>query len=115
MEDFLYIFRGGDARDASQSPELMQQHMQKWMKWMEELGKNGRLVGGEPLHMEGAVVKGGGKVITDGPYAEGKELVGGYLIVKASNLKEAAELSKECPIFEYDGTVEVRPIQKMEM
>lgn len=112
MEDFLYIFRGGDAREANQSPEAMQQHMQKWMKWMEELGKNGSMVGGEPLQMEGAVVT-KGTVITDGPYAEGKELVGGYLIVKAKDLKEAAELSKDCPIFEYNGSVEVRPIQKM--
>src|SRR5688500_3650953 len=112
MEEFLYLFRGGDAQAAQESPEALQQHMQKWMKWMEELGRNGQMIGGEPLQTTGAVVTNGGKIVTDGPYAEGKELVGGYLIVKAKDLKEAAEISKGCPIFEYDGTVEVRPLQK---
>lgn len=111
----MYLFRGGDIQSSQESPEAMQQHMQKWIKWMEELGKNGRFIGGEPLTTQGAVVTNKGKIVTDGPYAEGKELIGGYLIVKAKDLKEAAELSKGCPIFEYDGTVEVRPIQKMQM
>jgi hypothetical protein len=114
MEDFMYLFRGGDIQAAQESPEAMQKHMQKWMKWMEELGRNGRMVAGEPLQTSGAMVTKKGQLVTDGPYAEGKEMVGGYLIIKAKDLKEAAEISKGCPIFEYDGTVEVRPIQKMQ-
>ena len=54
-------------------------------------------------------------MVTDGPYAEGKEIVGGYMIIKANDLNEATEVSKDCPIFEYDGSVEVREIVKMEM
>jgi hypothetical protein len=114
MSEFLYLFRGGDAREAGGSPERMQEHMGKWMKWMEDLGKKGKLSGGLPLKNEGKIVRNNG-VVTDGPYAEGKEIVGGYLIVKAADLSEATEISKGCPIFEFDGTVEVREIQSMEM
>jgi hypothetical protein len=114
MSEFLYLFRGGDAREAAGSPEKMQEHMGKWMKWMEDLSKQGKMKGGLPLKNEGKTVASRG-VITDGPFAEGKEIVGGYLIVEAANMNEATEISKDCPIFEYDGTVEVREIQSMEM
>jgi hypothetical protein len=114
MSEFLYLFRGGDIREASNSPEHMQEHMGKWMKWMDDLNKKGQLGGGLPLKNTGTVVKSKG-IVTDGPFAEGKEVVGGYLIVKADSLNEATEISKKCPIFEYDGTVEVREIQSMEM
>lgn len=114
MSEFLYLFRGGDARAASGSPEAMQAHMGKWMTWMDDLAKQGKLSGGLPLKNDGKTVQSRG-VVTDGPYAEGKEIVGGYLIVKANDLNEATEISKDCPIFEYDGTVEIREIQSMEM
>src|SRR5687768_12694611 len=115
MSEFLYLFRGGDVRTLQDSPEAMQQHMEKWRKWMGELASQGKLVGGQPLDSSGKLVKGTKKVITDGPFTEGKEVVGGYLIVKAGNLNEAAEISRDCPIFENDGTVEIRPIQEMTM
>ena len=57
MSEFLYLFRGGDAREAGGSPERMQEHMGKWMKWMEDLGKKGKLSGGLPLKNEGKIVK----------------------------------------------------------
>jgi len=114
MSEFLYLFRGGDVREAGASPDRMQEHMGKWMKWMEDLGRQGKLSGGLPLKNEGKTVQSRG-VVTDGPFAEGKEIVGGYLIVKANDLNEAAEISKGCPIFEFNGTVEVREIQSMEM
>jgi hypothetical protein len=113
MKEFLYIFRGGDATAASQSPEAMQKHMQKWMKWMEELGKDGTMLAGQPLETGGVTLSGSKMKRTDGPYAEGKELVGGYLLIKAADINQAVEISKGCPIFEFDGTVEVRPIQQM--
>ncbi len=115
MSEFLYLFRGGDARDVQQSPEKMQEHMQKWMEWMGQLGQSGKLVGGKPLDPGGKVVANKGNVITDGPFAESKEIVGGYLIVNAENLEEATELSKGCPIFEHNGLVEVREIQDIGM
>lgn len=115
MEQFLYIFRGGDGREVQQSPEAMQVHMQKWGQWMQNLGQSGNFVSGEPLHAEGKVVEKAGEVITDGPFTEGKEIVGGYLIIKATDMNHAVELSKACPIFEHDGSVEVRQIQVIEM
>ena len=113
MEKFMYLFRGG--MPANLSPQEMQANMQKWMTWMEALGKKGQLVGGEPLQNSGKQIAGKKKVVTDGPFAESKEMVGGYLIVNAKDLNDAVELSKGCPIFEEDGHVEVRPIQKLEM
>ena len=56
-----------------------------------------------------------GKVVSDGPFAEGKEIVGGYLIVNAADLDEAAEISKGCPIFKNNGEVEVREILSMDL
>lgn len=112
MADFMYLFRGGEQAG---SPEQMQQHMQKWGAWMKELGKQGHFKAGEPLERTGKVVKGTRKAVTDGPFAEAKDLVGGFLIVSAKDLDEAVALSKGCPIFENDGIVEVRPVMKMNM
>lgn len=113
MKEFLYLFRGGDARRARQSPEEMQAHMEKWGVWMQKLAETGHLSDGKPLETSGKVVAKAGDVITDGPFAEGSEVVGGYLIVKATDLDHAVELSRECPIFEHDGTTEVREITPM--
>ena len=115
MKQYMYIFRGGDGTDLNLSAEQMQAHMAEWGSWMQELSSTGNYVAGEPLHAEGKVVEKYGDIITDGPFAEGKELVGGYLIIKANDLDHATELSKKCPIFERDGTVEVREIMFMEL
>ena len=112
MSQFLYLYRGG--RTEPPSPEQAQQVMQKWMNWLKELGEKGHLKDqGQPLEPTGKVVKGKAKSITDGPFAEAKDLVGGYTLIEAKDINEAAELSKGCPIFEGDGSVEVRPIMVM--
>jgi hypothetical protein len=110
MAEFIYLFRGGMPES---SPEQMQQQMQKWRVWIEELGKKGHYKAGDPLDRGGKVVSGKQKVVTDGPYAEAKDVVGGYLMVVAETLGAAAELAKSCPIFEAGGSVEVRPVMKM--
>ena len=110
MADFLYVFRGGGYQ---LSPEQMQKHMQAWGTWMGELSKRGQFKGGDPLDSGGKQVKGKKKTIVDGPFAEAKDVVGGYLLVTAENLDDAAELARGCPILEVDGSVEVRPIRKM--
>jgi len=116
MEKFMFLFRGGQnhAENAADSPEA-RANMQAWVTWMDNLGKKGILVGGEPLQRTGKQVNGKNKVVTDGPFIEAKETVGGYLIVNAKDINEAVEISKGCPIFQEDGKLEVRPIQKMEM
>ena len=117
MKDFLLIFRGGaaDREEEQKSPEKWQAHMMKWKTWMEDLGKQGKFVGGQPLTEEGSVIHGKKKMVTDGPFAESKEIVGGYLLIKAADLKEAVELSKGCPLLEHDGLVEVRELKELMM
>ncbi len=110
MEKFVFLFRGGHY--AELSPEETQVHMQKWFKWVETLSKDGVYAGGDPLQPGGKQVTGKNKVVTDGPYIEAKEMVGGYFIVNAESLDEATEISKDCPIFEVDGRLEVRQIRK---
>jgi len=112
VSEFVYLYRGGDG--PSDSPEQGEQQMQKWVAWMQQLGEKGHMKDrGQPLERTGKVVRGKDKTITDGPYAETKDLVGGYTLIEAKDLSQAAELSKGCPIFEYGGIVEVRPVMKM--
>src|SRR6266511_2567334 len=109
--DFLYLFRGG-ADPKQMSPEQMQQNMNRWFAWIGDLRSKGKFKAGEPLGDEGKVLSGKkGANVTDGPFVEGKEEVGGYLIVSAKDLAEAVRLAKDCPILENNGTVEVRPIE----
>jgi len=115
MNKYLYLFRGADEHMSELSNEEQQAHMQRWGVWMKRLGEAGNFVDGLPLSMEGKLVKQKGEIVTNGPYAEGKEVVGGYLIVNARDLDHAAELARECPIFENEGEVEVRPIMGMDM
>jgi hypothetical protein len=113
MAEFLFLFRGVEEMVAESSPTEMQQHMNKWRVWMEELARKGHLLGGQPLDVSGRVVTNKGETVTDGPFAEGAEMVSGYLIINAAGMDAAVELSKACPVFEMDGNVEIRPIQKM--
>jgi hypothetical protein len=88
--------------------------MERWVAWMNDLRAKGHFKAGEPLEDKGGkVVRGKNKVVTDGPFAEAKDLVGGFLIVSARDLDHATELSKGCPIFAHDGVVEVRTIKVM--
>ena len=105
MKKYLYVFRGGDEGFENQSPEEMQSHMQRWGEWMAKVNAEGY-----PLQAEGKVVGKGGAIVTDGPFTEGKEIVGGYVVLEAENFDSAVELSKDCPIFEFGGTTEVREI-----
>lgn len=116
MEKFMFLFRGGEnhAHNAQDS-KAATDNMQAWMNWMQGLAQKGILVGGEPLQPTGKQVTGKKKSVTDGPFMEAKEIVGGYLIVNAKDINDAVEISRGCPIFEEDGKLEVRPIQKMEM
>lgn len=115
MEKFMLIFHGGsDIAPELKSPEALQAHMQKWFAWVEKLQKDGRYVAGEPLEPRGKFIGGKNKLVTDGPFAESKELIGGYFIVLANSLDEAVTLCHDYPDFEYNGTVQVRPIHQYE-
>ena len=114
MEKFMFIFEG--SQPGNLSPELMQEHMGKWMAWINKLSKAGKYVAGEPLLPGGKLVSGPkGKTVTDGPYTEGKEVVGGFFIINAKDIDEAVEISKECPDLEYGTKVQVRQVMKVEV
>ena len=114
MGDFLYLFRGG-APSTNLSPQQVQQRMQTWTSWIEGLAKAGKFKSGFPLESGAKVISGKNKLVTDGPFAEAKEVVGGYLLVTAKDLHDATDLAKGCPIFDEGGTVEVRAIMEMQM
>jgi hypothetical protein len=113
MEKFMLIFQGGQLEGLS--PETMEAQMGKWMAWVESLNKEGRYVSGEPLLPGGKLVAGTSKTVTDGPFTEGKEVVGGYFVVHAKDINEAVEISKNCPDYEFGGSVQVRQVMKMDM
>ncbi|MGI8769920.1 MAG: YciI family protein [Acidobacteriaceae bacterium] len=115
MSEFVYLYRG--EAPSALSPMESQQHMQKWMTWLKQLGEQGHLKDvGQPLERTGKLVKGKQKTVTDGPYAETKDVVGGYSLIEAKDLDEAVKFSLGCPIFEISGgIVEVRPVMKMNM
>ena len=112
MEKFMLIFHGGIKQDAS--PADMQANMGKWMSWVENLNKEGKYVSGEPLLPGGKLVSGPAS-ITDGPYTEGKEVVGGYFIINAANMEEAVAECDNYPDFDYGGQVQVRQVMKLDM
>ena len=113
QSQFVFLYRSTDTahRAAMGSPEEMQRSMQAWMAWMSQLKEQGHIKDpGHPLERAGKVVSGKQKTVTDGPYAETKDIVGGYTLVEAKSLAHAVELSLGCPIFEGGGVVEVRPV-----
>lgn len=112
MNEFVLLYRGGERPT---SPEQGQQVMQKWMAWFKTLAEKGHILDrGQPLERSGKMV-GPGKVVSDGPFAEAKDVVGGYTLIKANDVSQAAEIAKGCPILERGGQVEVRPVMKMDM
>jgi len=113
MEKFMFIFEG--TQPGNLSPALMQEHMGKWMAWIDKLRAANQYVAGEPLLPGGKLVSGAkGKSVTDGPYTEGKEIVGGFFIVNAENYDEAVKLCDDYPDYEH-GSIQVRQVMKMDM
>ena len=116
MKEFLLVFRREAAAANTQpSPEQMQASMKLWQDWMGSLAAQNKLSNaGNRLAPGGKQVK-AGNVVTNGPYVEIAEAIGGYTLVKADSIEEAAELSKGCPILQVGGNVEVREIVPMDM
>ena len=114
MSEFVFLYRGGERMPAA-SPEQAQQQMQRWMGWLKELTEKGHVKDpGHPLERAGKLVKGRPKTVTDGPFAEAKDVVGGYTLVHANDLSHAVELTTGCPILDVPGGfVEVRPVMQV--
>jgi hypothetical protein len=114
MAEFTFLYRGSPA--STMSPDERQKQMEKWMAWFKDMGARGLVKNpGHPLENGGKVVRGKPIAVSDGPYAEAKDLVGGYTLIEASDLAHAAEIAKGCPILEVGGAVEVRPVMQINM
>jgi len=109
MKEFIFLFRSPHSEMAKLSPDEMQAYMGKWSVWTKKLSENGTLKFGDRLSRENAkIVYDFGNIVTDGPFIESKEIVGGYIIIEAETMEEAVEISKKCPIYNVNGVVEIR-------
>jgi len=108
MKEFMMIFRSEDSTERP-TPEQMQAQVKVWQDWIGGIATQGKFVATNALGTQGKVVR-ANNVITDGPYMEVKEMVGGYIMVKAENIDEAIKLSEGCPTLSYGGSVEVRDV-----
>ncbi len=108
MKEFMLLFRQSQQDKNKISPQQMQTIVGKWHKWAGGIKAQGKLASsGHQLGADGIVLKPGG-VITDGPFVEIRERLGGYIVVSAANLDEATTLAHGCPVLEVGGSVEIR-------
>jgi hypothetical protein len=113
MKEYLFLFRGGlDFTKALQ--EQVQQVIMQWKNWVDELTDKGIYNGGERVtRNEAAVIRGNERQVINGPYFANNETLGGYISIKANDLQQAIEICKACPIFNFDGNVEIREVATM--
>ena len=107
---YMLIFRGNEWHKGL-SPEEMQKVSERWMAWFKGLLEQGKAVAGSPLAPEGKIVSGeNGRVVADGPFAESKEAIGGYFLLKVDSLDDAVAIAQQCPGLPHGAKVEVRPV-----
>jgi hypothetical protein len=110
MKDYALIFRHEDGQKVA-SPEQIQIWMKQTMDWISTIAAKNKFVSGTGLPFDDARVVHANKTVTNGPFGEIKETLGGYIIVKADTVDEAVEFAKGCPVLQGEGnTVEVRTI-----
>jgi hypothetical protein len=105
----MLIFRGTDWYRGL-SPEEMQQITDRWMAWFNGLKEQGTAVAGSPLETDGRIVSGKNGMVSDGPFAEAKETIGGYFLLNVNTMDEAVAIARDCPGLPYGIRVEVRPV-----
>ncbi len=112
MDEFILIFRHEDGK-ALASPEQIQLWMKQTMDWIGSIAAQNKFVSGTGLPFEDARVVRPNNIVTNGPFGEIKETIGGYIIVKATSVDEAVEFAKGSPVLQGEGnSVEVRKIAK---
>ncbi|PSR52154.1 transcription initiation protein [Adhaeribacter arboris] len=112
MDEFLLIFRHEDGQKIA-SPEQIQTWMKQTMDWIGGIAAQNKFSGGNGLPFEDARVVRPNNLVTNGPFGDIKETIGGYIIVKAHSVDEAVEFAKGCPVLQGHGnSVEVRKIAK---
>ena len=109
--DYLLLFRNTSwHRDLS--PEEIQKVMTDWMAWFDGLVADGRCLGGQSLETGGMVVSGANRSVTDGAFAESKESVAGYFMIRVKDIQEAREIANHCPGLPYGASVEIRKLME---
>jgi hypothetical protein len=111
----MLIFRNaGPDTHAHLTPEQQRTLAKQWNDWYDGLARAGKVEHGRPLGLGGRVVSGAkGERVIDGPYAEGKEIIGGYIFLKVTDIDEATAIAKHCPGLPLGLTVEVRPVAEV--
>ncbi|MEP3208444.1 MAG: YciI family protein [Maribacter sp.] len=110
MKDFMMIFIGADYQELGLSPEQMQNRMGKWFGWNEKMRAQGIVKGGDALVPVVKRVSGPSRTISDGPFVDSKELIGGYYIVQAENAEAVVKIAEDYPDYDLGGTVEIREV-----
>src|SRR5436309_3233227 len=106
---YMLLFRGTDLRKGL-SPEELQKVTDNWMAWFKRLTEEGKAIAGNPLEREGKIVSGKERIVSDGPFAESKEAIGGYFLLDVASMDEAVAIARDCPGLPYGISVEVRPV-----
>jgi hypothetical protein len=106
---FMLLFVGMDWHK-NLSPEQTQKVSEDWMAWFKGLCEEGKVVAGHPLGLEGKSVSGKNRTVTDGPFAEAKEAIGGYFMLDVATMDEAVAIARQCPSLPFGVKVEVRPV-----
>lgn len=115
MNGYMLLLHSTTRSETEPSAEEIQGIIAEYLAWRDEIAGQDRLIGGEKLANEGGKhirANGGGIRVTDGPYAEVKEALGGFFAIKAADYDEAVEISKTCPHLKYGGWIEVREIDE---
>ncbi len=108
---YLLIFRF-KANFVPPSQSAVQDNIKKWQAYMGGLGQSGALVSGYRPTGDGKTISGTAKTVKDSLYVANNELVSSFIIIKATDMNEAGEIAAKCPIFEFDGSVEIRPLME---
>jgi hypothetical protein len=113
MKEFLLVFRMDSSNMPKRTPEEAKTVTLQWMDWIKSIASENKLVDrGNRLDGSGRVLK-SKDVVTNGPYTEIKESIGGYTLIKAESYDDAIELSKDCPALSSGGSVEIREISPL--
>jgi hypothetical protein len=111
MDEFALIMRHEDGLKVA-SPEQIQHWMKQTMDWIGGIAAQNKFSGGNGLPFENSRVVWHNNVVTNGPFGDIKETIGGFIIVKADSIDEAVEFAKGCPVLQGEGnSVEVRKIR----
>ena len=110
MKDFMMIFIGADYQELGLSPEELQNRMGKWFAWGQKMEAQGILKGGEALVPNVKRITGQDRTVSDGPYADSKEIIGGYYTVSAKSADAVVAIAQDFPDYDLGGTVEIREV-----